>query len=111
MKIKICLLALAVAAFGAAALEKKADAASFNFQTQQNATLRCTVINSENSPLNVRSSPNGKRIISKLKNGTTVFVEYFSGDAQDRSWAEVRLSRKRNAKPLGWVLQDFLDCE
>lgn len=110
MKIKICLLALAIAAFAITAFEKQADAAA-TLRFQQNEIQRCVVINSVGSPLNVRSTPNGKRIVGKLKNGTRVFVENFSGDAQDRSWAEVRLTNKKSSKPLGWVLQDFLECE
>lgn len=72
---------------------------------------RCTVRGSVGSPLNVRSTPGGKRIVSRLKNGTRVFVRHYSGDAKDQAWAEVMLSGKRNARPVGWVLGDFLDCD
>lgn len=78
---------------------------------QENQIFRCTVKDSTGTLLNVRSTPGGKKIVAKLKNGTKVFVENFSGDAKDQSWAEVRLSSKRGAKPLGWVLQDMLECD
>ena len=78
---------------------------------QENQVFRCTVKDSTGTPLNVRSSPGGKKIVAKLKNGTRVFVENFSGDAKDQSWAEVKLSSKKGAKPLGWVLQDLLECD
>lgn len=80
-------------------------------EKEQNQVFRCTVKDPTGTPLNVRSSPGSKKIVAKLKNGAKVFVENFSGDAKDQSWAEVKLSPKKNAKPLGWVLQDFLECD
>lgn len=82
-----------------------------NRAAAQNTVSRCTVNDQTGSPLNVRSSPGGKKIVGKLKNGTIVYVENYSGDAKDQSWAEVRLKRSSKTKPLGWVLQDFLVCE
>lgn len=110
MKIKIYLsaLAIAVAVFG---FGRPADATALKFRVQTSQIQRCTVNDATGTPLNVRSTPNGKKTGVKLKNGTRVFVQYFSGDEQDRSWAEVRLSGKKNAKALGWVLQDLLECE
>jgi len=109
MKIKICLLTLAFFAAVFCLPNPKITAA--NKQSQTRGMERCTVSDPTGSPLNVRSTPGGKRIVAKLKNGTRVFVENYSGDAQDRSWAEVRLTGKKVNKPLGWVLQEFLDCE
>jgi hypothetical protein len=114
MKIKICLALLIVLAavsclsdFNVAAAKTKTK--ENRFQTRQ--IFRCTVRDSTGTPLNVRSSPGGKKIVARLKNGTRVWVENFSGDAKDQSWAEVKLSPKRGAKALGWVLQDFLECD
>lgn len=113
MKIKIYLFALIFLAaflclsnFNAAAEAKTGEN---RFQTRQ--IFRCAVKDSTGTPLNVRSTPGGKKIVSRLKNGTRVWVENFSGDAKDQSWAEVKLSPKRGAKALGWVLQDFLECD
>lgn len=72
---------------------------------------RCTVVDPTGTLLNVRSSPNGKKIVSKLKNGTSIFIEDYRADAQEREWALVRLTGKKVNKPLGWVLKEFLECE
>lgn len=111
MKIKTCLLTLAffIAVFSLPNAEIVTAKAIEPLQTNQIAI--CTVSDSTGSPLNVRSSPGGKKIVAKLKNGTRVFVQYYSGDAKDQSWAEVRLKKSAKTKPLGWVLQDFLVCE
>lgn len=111
MKIKICLLTLTMlfaAVFSSSSAE---TVAATGKPPQQNMVSRCTVSDSTGTPLNVRSTPGGKKIVAKLKNGTIVYVENYSGDAKDQSWAEVRLKRSGKTKPLGWVLQDFLDCE
>jgi len=110
VRIKICLLALAIAAFGAATFNTEANAQTLNFQTQRGME-RCAVSDSTGSKLNARSSPNGKKIVAKLKNGTRVFIEDYAGDAQDREWVQIRLTGKKVNKPLGWVLREFLDCE
>lgn len=112
MKIKICLLTLAffVAVFSLPNTEIAA-ARIIKPPLQASQIAICTVSDSTGSPLNVRSTPGGKKIVAKLKNGTRVFVQYYSGDAKDQSWAEVRLKRSAKTKPLGWVLQDFLVCE
>lgn len=111
MRMKIYLSALIYAIFFSSFPAKTEAVAAMKAQTQQNMISRCTVKDSTGTPLNVRSTPGGKRIVGRLKNGTRVYVENYSGDAKDQSWAEVRLSPKRNSKSLGWVLQDFLKCE
>ena len=78
---------------------------------QDRGMERCKVSDPTGSPLNVRSSPNGKRIVSKLKNGTSIFIEDYRSDREDREWALVRLTGKKVYKPLGWVLKEFLECE
>jgi uncharacterized protein YgiM (DUF1202 family) len=61
--------------------------------------------------LNMRSKPNGGKIVRKLKNGTKVFVVYETGDEKDRSWSKISLSNKGNAPVIGWVLTEYLACE
>lgn len=78
---------------------------------QDRGMERCKVSDPTGSPLNVRSSPNGKRIVTKLKNGTKIYIEDYRADAQDREWVLVRLTGAKVYKPLGWVLREFLDCE
>lgn len=78
---------------------------------QDRGFTRCTVVDPTGSPLNVRASPNGKKIVSKLKNGASVFLEKYGDDVQGREWVLVRLTGRKVNKPLGWVLSEFLDCE
>lgn len=111
MKIKICLLTLTMLSAAVFGSPSAGTVAATNYSPPQNMISRCTVSDSTGTPLNVRSTPGGKKIVGKLKNGTVVYVENYSGDAKDQSWAEVRLKRSSKTKPLGWVLQDFLVCE
>ena len=111
MKIKIYLSTLTfIAAFFYLPNGEAVSAKTLKLR-QTNEVFRCTVKDPTGTLLNVRSSPGGKKIVARLKNGTRVWVENFSGDAKDQSWAEVKLSSKRGAKALGWVLQDFLECD
>lgn len=82
-------------------------------ETQDLAVQHCVVNDTTNTDLNIRSAPNGKKIVGKLKNGTKVAFEIESGDGQDRSWANVWLDKdaKKKGKLLGWVLRESLDCE
>ncbi len=70
----------------------------------------CKVSDPTGTPLNVRSKPNGGKVVRKLKNGTKVYVVYETGDEQDRSWSKISLSIKGNAPIIGWVLREYLDC-
>lgn len=106
MKKTISILALTVALGVGGVMFLKSETTA----QAQVATLRCTVNDSSGSLLNIRSKPNGSKIVGKLKNGTRVAYEIESGDGQDRSWAFVRLDKK-GAKPLGWVLREYLDCD
>lgn len=72
---------------------------------------RCKVADPTGRTLNVRSQPNGKKVVRKLKNGTIVFVVYETGDAQDRPWSKISLSNKGNAPIIGWVLREYLECD
>ena len=110
MKIKICLLTVMMFAAVFSLSNVKLVSATGSLP-QQNMVSRCSVSDSTGTLLNVRSTPGGRKIVAKLKNGTVVYVENYSGDAKDQSWAEVRLKRSGKTKPLGWVLQDFLVCE
>jgi len=76
---------------------------------QTQAVQPCKVSDPTGTSLNVRSKPNGGKIVKKLKNGTKVFIWEETGDAQDRGWSMIRLSPK--GKSIGWVLREFLECE
>lgn len=108
MKIKIALLTLAIAGFS---LLPNMPNGVTTVKAQQRGMERCIVSDPTDTPLNVRSSPNGKRVVTKLKNGTDVFIEDYSSDAQDREWVKIRLTGRKVNKALGWVLRGFLVCE
>lgn len=78
------------------------------FTDSWQSVQRCVVSDPTGTPLNIRATPNG-RVVGKLKNGAVVFVSTYSGDAQDRSWSQVKLTRKGAAK--GWVLSEYLECD
>ena len=103
MKIKICLLTLILAAFGLFP--------NLNAEAQQRGIERCKVSDPSGLMLNVRSLPNGRKIVSKLKNGTSIFIEEYGADMQDGEWVKVRLTGKRVNKALGWVIRENLNCE
>ena len=85
--------------------------AQVSAMAQQRGMERCAVSDPTGTLLNVRASPNGKKTVSKLKDGTSIFIEDYRADDQDREWALVRLTGKRVNKSLGWVLKEFLECE
>lgn len=78
-------------------------------EAQKQVVLPCKVFDQSGTLLNVRSKPNGGKIVKKLKNGTKVFIWEETGDAQDRGWSLIRLSSK--GKNIGWVLFELLECE
>ena len=86
---------------------------NFHFVTaeaQEFNIIPCKVHDSSGTSLNVRSTPNGKKIVTTLKNETKVEILKETQDSQDRTWSYIRL-KKKNAKPLGWVLTEKLFCE
>ncbi len=84
--------------------------ANANLTTAQTqGALPCKVSDTTGTMLNVRSKPNGGKIVKKLKNGTKVFIWEETGDAQDRGWSLIRLTPK--GKNIGWVLFELLECE
>lgn len=76
---------------------------------QTQAALPCKVSDTTGTSLNVRSKPNGGKVVRKLKNGTKVFIWEETGDEQDRGWSLIRLTPK--GKSIGWVFREFLECE
>lgn len=71
------------------------------------AESRCRVMDPTGSPLNVRTSPNGK-IIDTLPNRMLVTVVDQAFDQNQRSW--VFLKRGTDDEPTGWVFRDFINC-
>jgi hypothetical protein len=106
MKKTIYILAILAALGGFGVLFSQSD-----ITVEAQAVQHCLVSDPSGTPLNIRSTPNGKRIVGTLKNGTRVAFDTESGDGRDNSWAYIWLDKKNNKKPLGWVLRANLDCQ
>lgn len=74
-----------------------------------NAQDRCKVTDPTGTPLNVRSSPNGK-IKGKVSNGTVVHVETESTDTNGKAWSQISVYRRNRYVVLGWVYREFISC-
>jgi predicted aspartyl protease len=67
---------------------------------------RCRVADPSGTPLNVRTSPNGK-VVGTLSNGTLVTV-LDNSTSFGKMWAYV--ARAEDQLHLGWVFRDYLEC-
>jgi Bacterial SH3 domain/PAN domain len=67
---------------------------------------RCRVADPTGTPLNVRTSPDGK-IVGTLSKGTIVTV-LDNSTSLGKMWAYV--ARAEDQRHLGWVFRDYLDC-
>jgi tetratricopeptide (TPR) repeat protein len=80
-------------------------AASPNFAL---AEARCLVADPSDTPLNVRTAPDG-RIVSTLQNGEPVRILSNGSDRSGQPW--VYVSEYDTKKPLGWVFRSYLTCD
>lgn len=71
------------------------------------AQSRCRVLDPTGTPLNVRTSPNG-RIVGNLPNGLLVSILDTDTDGRGRPWALV--ARYDNGRRIGWVFREFIAC-
>jgi hypothetical protein len=71
-----------------------------------NAAFVCTVTDPTDTPLNVRSQPNGK-ILGALHNDTKVLV---TEKTKDWKWAKIIPIDMDKTGKTGWVFYDYLDC-
>ena len=75
----------------------------------------CKVTYPTGTPLNVRDTPNGKKV-GTLRNGTKVIMTGDSTDSKGRSWALVywkggqRLKGSSGADNEGWVIREYISC-
>jgi hypothetical protein len=67
----------------------------------------CIVADPTGTPLNLRTSPNGK-VISTIRNGSPVTIIDDAADSQGRAWSYIRSDVSR--ANLGWVIKSFLGC-
>jgi hypothetical protein len=80
------------------------------FAGVQNAQAqRCKITDPTGTPLNVRSSPNG-RILRKIANGAVVFIEDTTYDSKNRAWAKISIPVRNGRRILGWVFREFISC-
>jgi hypothetical protein len=69
----------------------------------------CRVTDPTGTPLNVRSSPNGK-IISKIRNQTVVHPQSISRDDTGKPWMLISVKQQGSDRSLGWVVREFISC-
>ena len=78
-------------------------------------SVPCKVTDPTGTPLNVRDTPNGKKV-GTLRNGTKVIMTGDSTDSKGRSWALVywkggqRLKGSSGADNEGWVIREYISC-
>jgi hypothetical protein len=75
--------------------------------SRASAEVQCRVMDPTGTPLNVRTSPNGK-IIDSLPNRMPVSIIDQTVDQNHKSW--VFLKRSTDDEPIGWVYRDFISC-
>jgi uncharacterized protein len=67
----------------------------------------CRVADPTSTPLNVRTSPNG-RIVGTLGNGMSVAILDRMTDRKGETW--VYVGGPEDRMPMGWVYANYLDC-
>src|SRR6266849_3829213 len=71
------------------------------------AQSHCIVKDPTGTPLNVRTTPNGKAV-GKLQNGVQITVLDSTSDRKGQSW--VYVGRYEDKTPIGWVYRQFIAC-
>jgi hypothetical protein len=71
-------------------------------------TYFCVVADTSGTPLNVRSSPNG-RVVSTVRNGVEVEISDEAVDRRGRLWVYIGYG-SGDAYVQGWVIRRFLRC-
>jgi len=79
------------------------------FVSPTKAETVCKVTDPTGTPLNVRTSPNGKKI-GTLPNGKEVYIENIRYDEKGRPWARVGSYVSGEYKIYGWVFREFISC-
>ena len=104
---------LAIGVSGSQKVDNKENAADNNvvnagylFLTRNNGEW-CTV-STDGGNLNVRNSRGV--VVSKLANGTDVYVDAYEVGNNDSSIARVSVERRGKLVVLGWVAAEYLSC-
>lgn len=82
------------------------DTEARNAVEQPERSFRCQVTDPTGTPLNVRSTPNGPKIITTLSNGRRVTPYKVAYDEKNRHWILVG----DDIRPLGWVFGPYVSC-
>jgi len=69
-------------------------------------SISCEVIDPTGTRLNVRSTPNGSNIVTKLPNGTRVIPYKVAYDEEDRHWILIGDA----VHSWGWVFGPYVSC-
>jgi hypothetical protein len=69
-------------------------------------SISCEVIDPTGTPLNVRSTPNGSSIVTRLTNGTTVIPYKVAYDEKNRHWILIGDA----VHSWGWVFGPYVSC-
>lgn len=69
----------------------------------------CFVTDPTDSALNVRDSPNGRKI-NRLRNGRQVYIQEISHDSKGRPWAYIAGYYKGHWRNWGWVYRELISC-
>ncbi len=73
------------------------------------ASDECRVFDPYDSGVNVRATPNGRKI-NRLRNGRIVYAEDYDNDTQGRPWAYVSGNYNGAWRNWGWMYYDLLRC-
>ncbi len=73
------------------------------------ASDQCMVYDPADSGVNVRATPNGRKI-NRLRNGRIVFADNYDNDSQGRPWAYVSGDFQGVWRNWGWMYFDLLRC-
>lgn len=67
----------------------------------------CVVADPTGTPLNLRTTPNGK-VIATIRNGALVTITDDAVDGKGRAWSYIQ--NDANSIGLGWAIKSFLAC-
>jgi len=122
MNLKITGLICALAgAFGSVAIIPQASAASSPKDFRADADggsiggdlnepgplAPCLIADPTNTPLNVRTAPNG-RVIANVINGSRAKIIDSTTDQNGKPWVYIA---DATGKPIGWVFRQFITCK
>lgn len=69
----------------------------------------CKVTDPTGTPLNVRDSPNGRKI-NALRNGREVYILEDGFDEKGKPWSRVAGYYNGDYRVWGWVFREFISC-